>query len=119
MNGIWRSIITVEAFLLPAVSFAQAQGNQGYQGYWWPMMGPGMMGGYGYGMMDGYGLFGWLFMLLFWLVLFGFLVWLAIYLTRHQRHSSSQEALEILRRRYAQGEINKEEFEQKKKDLLA
>lgn len=109
-------------FLLLALSvfaFGQTQGSQDSQSYWRPM-GPGMMGNYGYGMMGGYGgVFGWLFMLLFWLILFGFLVWLVIYLTQHQRRSTSHNALDILQRRYAQGEINKEEFEQKKKDLLS
>jgi len=33
------------------------------------------------------------------------------------RVSRSDSALEILRQRYARGEINKEEFEGKKKDL--
>lgn len=106
-------------WLMPAISFSQTQGNQGTQGYWWPM-GPGIMGGYGYGIMDGYGgVFGWLFMLLFWIILFGFLVWLVMHLTQHQRRSTSNEALQILQRRYALGEINKDEFEQKKKDLLS
>lgn len=104
---------------LPTIAFAQTQGSPGNQPYSWPM-GPGMMGNYGYGMMGGYGgAFGWLFMLLFWIILFGFLVWLVIYLTQHQRRSTSHSALEILQRRYAQGEINKEEYDQKKKDLLS
>ncbi|MBI4331533.1 MAG: SHOCT domain-containing protein [Chloroflexi bacterium] len=33
-------------------------------------------------------------------------------------HSHSESALEILRKRYARGEIGKEEFEVKKKDLV-
>jgi uncharacterized membrane protein len=33
------------------------------------------------------------------------------------KESRSDSALEILRQRYARGEINKEEFEAKKKDL--
>jgi putative membrane protein len=36
---------------------------------------------------------------------------------RNREVKSTDSALEILRMRYAKGEINKEEFEQKKKDL--
>jgi putative membrane protein len=77
--------------------------------------GPGMMGGgWGYGM----GWFGGLMMLAFWaLVIVGlvFLIrWLAL-MGRERRGEDS--ALEILKQRYAKGEISKEEFEEKKKDL--
>jgi putative membrane protein len=87
-----------------------------WRGYGWHM-GPGMMGG-GYGM-------GWLGMILmaaFWIaVIIGiiFLIrWLVISTSAGGGAAKSEESgLEILKRRYARGEINKEEFEDKKKDL--
>ena len=58
-----------------------------------------------------------LFMLAFWgLVIAGLVVgfrWL-LTLGREQRHDA---ALDILRQRYARGDITKEEFEAKKRDL--
>ena len=57
-------------------------------------------------------------MLLFWaLVIVGIVLlikWLAA-----GHHGSENKALDILKERYAKGEINKEEFEAKKKDLGA
>ncbi len=35
-----------------------------------------------------------------------------------QTHTHTESAIEILRRRYASGEISKKEFEEKKKDLV-
>ena len=35
-----------------------------------------------------------------------------------QAHTPADSALEILKKRYARGEINREEFEEKKKDLV-
>lgn len=61
---------------------------------------------------------GWLLMLLFWLLVIGGVVWLIVYLTRGQTRAAGPSALEILKHRYARGEINKEEYEQRKKDLL-
>jgi putative membrane protein len=79
-------------------------------------MGPGM--GWGYGM----GGFGSIIMLVFWIaVIVGiiFLVrWLLVSTGGSGRSARSEDsALEILKRRYARGEIDKEEFEEKKRPL--
>ncbi|KJS28868.1 MAG: hypothetical protein VR64_22390 [Desulfatitalea sp. BRH_c12] len=72
---------------------------------------------YGYGhMMYGYG--GWIM----WIILI-VLVFLVIYLFTQQKRSSSSEsangetALDILKKRFARGEISKEEYESMKRDL--
>jgi len=58
--------------------------------------------------------------LLFWiLVILGAIVLVRWLLEKDKRTSDSGEnPLEILKRRYAKGEIDREEFEQKKRDLL-
>jgi putative membrane protein len=68
-----------------------------------------MWGAWGLGMM--------LMMLVFWgLVIAGIV--LAIRWLAHQgERSRSDRALDILRERYARGEINKDEFEAKQRDL--
>ena len=74
-----------------------------------------------------YGGFGWIFMLVFGCLI----VWVIIALARgglgnghmcgHDHGDDMQgkdkSPLEILKERYAKGEINKKEFEEKKKDL--
>jgi putative membrane protein len=61
---------------------------------------------------------GWSF--LFWiLVILGAIVLVKWLLEKDKKTSESGEnPLEILKRRYARGEIDREEFEQKKRDLL-
>ena len=89
-----------------------------WRGYEWGH-GPGMMSG-GYGM----GWFGPIIMIAFWIaVIVGIVLlirWLIIS-TRTANHGtgSGDSALEILKKRYARGDINKEEFEEKKRDLLS
>jgi putative membrane protein len=58
-----------------------------------------------------------LLMLLFWgAVIVGIVVGIR-WLVSQGKVSQSDTALDILRQRYARGEINKEEFEAKKRDL--
>lgn len=74
---------------------------------------------YGPGMMWNWWGMGWIFMIVFWGLLIVSLIFLIRYLVGSTRASRGEEsALDILKKRYARGEINKEEFEQKKKDLI-
>ena len=78
------------------------------------------MMGYGWNnMMSGWGGFGlsWLFMLLFWALLILGVAALIRSLIRSGDSKETKTPLDILERRYAGGEIDKKEFEEKKKDL--
>lgn len=72
--------------------------------------------GWGYGMMGG--LVGWVMMIGFWVLFVLLIMWIVREVSgRNSGLSSNPKALDILKERYAKGEINKEEFETKKKDL--
>ena len=62
---------------------------------------------------------GWLFMVLFWGLVITAVVAVAIFLTRKagSSGSSGKSAMDILKKRYANGEISKEEYESMKKDI--
>lgn len=95
-----------------------------------------MMYGYGWGHGLGFGLFGGIISLIFWV----FIIWLIVSLIRsatghHGRHCwwgdcrgehgdgnemnspRRDAAMDVLRERYAKGEISKEEFEEKSQVL--
>lgn len=61
--------------------------------------------------------FGWIF----WIVILGLIIYLIVRLTNQRGGSSNyrenETPLEILKNRYARGDISKEEFENMKKDL--
>ena len=82
-------------------------------GNWgWNHMGSGAGWGMGFG--------GGLFMILFWVVIVVAVVMLVKWLAGGSSRIDlprGKSALDILKERYARGEIGKEEFEQKKRDL--
>jgi len=85
------------------------------------MMPGGMFGGPWAG--GGFGIFGMIFMLVFWVLIIAGIVLAVKWLVEQGRSGGTrgaggEAALDILKNRYARGEIGKEEFEAKKKDLL-
>ena len=77
-------------------------------------------------MYYGFAPFGWIFMLVFWCLIIGVIVALVKggfgkSMCGHNHDDSTHEKdkspLDILKERYAKGEIDKKEFEEKKKDL--
>jgi len=102
----------VLCWISPMAAFAQG----GYGG--WYGMGPGMMGGWGMGW------FGGIFMIVFWVLVIVALVFFVRWLVRtsggiSEKETSRSRALEILKERYARGEIGTEEFEERKRLLIS
>jgi putative membrane protein len=63
------------------------------------------------------GFFGWTMMIVFWVVVVALIVW-AIRSSTTTSGNSTPDALGILERRYAGGEIEREEFEERKRTLV-
>ncbi len=95
---------------------AMGKRNSGCGTSFIPMMGSGfgnMMGGWG-----GFGILGWFLMLLFWIPLILGVVVLIRYLGNSGKIAKGDKTpLEILKERYAKGDIDKKEYEERKKDL--
>lgn len=92
--------------LLAGSAAAQGRGEWGWDGH--PM--GWMWGGFGIGMM--------LIMLVFWVAVIAAMV-VGIRWLLGQGRGREDRALAILRERYARGEINREEYEQRRRDLSA
>jgi len=99
------------SLLLPlgVVDFVGSLLAQGRMYEWHWEMHPMWWWGWGIGMMA--------MMFLFWVLVIFCLIVAIRWLLGKGRVERSDTALQILRERYARGEINKEEFETRKKDL--
>ncbi len=79
------------------------------------MMGPMMYGPYGGGMWMFFHFFFWILVIIGVVLL---VAWIVKQPGRYERGHGDEPPLDILRKRYARGEISKEEFERMKKDIL-
>lgn len=74
-----------------------------------------MMGGWN--TMAGYGWLGMSMMVLFWVAVIALVIWAVRTFATPRNAMTELDALEIVQRRYARGEINHEEFEQLREAL--
>lgn len=106
-------VIAVAVILIAVFAYLSSTNpNYGYGGY----------GGYG-GMMGGFGGSSMIFIMpigLIILVIVGYAIWRGFggdHYGHHSPYGDRENAMEILRQRYARGEISKEQYEQMKKDV--
>ncbi|MEW6034859.1 MAG: SHOCT domain-containing protein [Chloroflexota bacterium] len=103
-------VVLLALIVLPALW----GGYTGWQSGGWGMMGPWMMGGLGGGWV----------MAIFMVLIPILVIWAIVALVRGTSSQAgtgssaqTESALEVLKKRYARGEISKEEYEEKRKDL--
>jgi len=109
-------IVLALLVIVPLVWSGFSGGQNNYYGGWGGMMGLGMMGGFG----------GLMFIPM--VVVWGLIIWGVVWLVRgtcgcgtavgSSREEHKDSAIDILKARYARGEVSKEEFEEKKKGLI-
>jgi putative membrane protein len=96
----------VAVWLFPLAGISLAQWRNYDQGY-----GPGMWGWRMMGFVSPF------MMIVFWVVLVLIIVLIVRWIKSSTGHVQEESALDILKKRYARGEISKEEFENMKKDV--
>jgi len=114
IKQIATGIITALALTIVFFSSTEALAQWGNNQNW--HMGPGMMGGWGMGW------FGGIFMMIFWVLILVGLIFLIKWLIQSTNRAkldagNGNRAMEILKERYARGEIEKIEFETMKLNL--
>jgi len=99
MAGVALGLLS--GVLIPTMAWAQERPYDWGMHYMWGATGIGMM----------------LMMILFWGLIIVGLVFGIRWLVAEGRESRSDTALDILRQRYARGDISKEEFETRKREI--
>lgn len=72
-----------------------------------------------FGHMFGWGFGGAIMMIIFWTFIILLIVWVIREFSQERSTDQKRTVLDILKDRYAKGEIDKEEFETKKRDLTS
>lgn len=101
---------------MPMMWMVGSAGSPQVQGGGNPMMGTGwgnMMGG-----LNGFGVFGWLTMILVWAFIILGIVALVRFVGRQGQSQPEKTPLDILKERYARSEIDKKEFDDRRKDVI-
>lgn len=111
--GVWALVALVTAVILWLVGWVAVGGATGQ--FPWGM-GPGMMPWFGGAYSAPAMLSMMLSMLLFWIAVILGIAWFIRWLVGAS-HSGEPDALEVVRRRYARGEINRDEYERLRQDL--
>ncbi|MGD8822765.1 MAG: SHOCT domain-containing protein [Anaerolineales bacterium] len=101
----------------PGPTMGFGLGGYGMGGYGMGRYGGGMMHGYGYN-NGGWWWGGWWWWIVV-IIVIGGIIWMVVAVSgsAKQRARHGTAAMEILKNRYARGEISKEEFERMKKDI--
>jgi len=121
-RNAWAIGIVIALVLIVLVGAGLfASGGWG-RGYGWGMMGPGMMGPGMMGGWWGFSFLGPIFGMVLVVLIIGGVVWFVQSLARGESRQGSgptanETPLEILKRRYASGEVTKKQFEEMRRTL--